>query len=171
MSPPPSSNLCDSETFPSFECIPHGNSIETLYRTVNGGCSTPTRHWCLITEITTILKVVRLSIFAKDCDGHEFLVHVHTDNRGAEPVQYCREGYTLVLLYAQRHHFADGTVGIRLEEGASVRVLPYPYTTLMAANDLYFGEEGKGMWSLWHQPKGGSRRSEELFKVQSRVIL
>ncbi|KZP21458.1 hypothetical protein FIBSPDRAFT_788285, partial [Athelia psychrophila] len=134
MSPPPSSNLRDSKTFPRFENLPDEDGIEDLYHAENNGYINATRHWCLIAEITTILTIFRLRICAKDRDGHEFTVHVHTDDRGAKLAQYCQEGYTLVLLYAQRHYFGDGTLGIRLEEEASVKVLPYSYATLMAAN-------------------------------------
>jgi len=34
----------------------------------------------------------------------------------------------------------DGDVGIRLEEGASMRVLPYSMVELMSASDTIFGE-------------------------------
>ncbi|KZP20941.1 hypothetical protein FIBSPDRAFT_826305 [Athelia psychrophila] len=146
MTPLPSSSLRDSDTFPNLSNLPGDRGFEDIYHIVDPytGNISPRRHWCLIAEITKTAKFIRLSIYAKDRDGVEFPVHVHTDDRGVGMSKYCQEGYTLVLMYAERHYFADGTVGIRLEEGASVKVLPYSVATLMAANDRYFGQEGKG---------------------------
>ena len=141
----PSSNLRDSETFPGLFSLPGDRGVEDLYHIEDPhtGTISPRRHWCLIAEITTLSKFLRLSIYAKDRDGNEFPIHVHTSDRGVGMSKYCQEGHTIVLMYAERHNFADGTVGIRLEEGASVKVLPYSVATLMAANDRYFEAEGK----------------------------
>jgi len=140
-----SSNLLNLQTFPAFSGLPDENDIDDLYHVLDPYTHSisPRRHWCLIAEITQLSKFLRLSIYAKDREGREFPIHVHNEDRGVGMARYCQEGYTIVLMYAERHNFADGTVGIRLEEGASVKVLPYSMATLLSANDRYFRAEGK----------------------------
>lgn len=86
---------------------------------------------------------IRLRIDVKDKSGRVLPVWIHTNDRGKDLAQQCRQGYTLILTYAEKHYFMDGSVGIRLEEGASVMVLPHSIAELMDANDSVFGEDRK----------------------------
>lgn len=59
----------------------------------------------------------------KDVDGTTLPLIFYTDGRGSElaPSQI-RKGYTIAILYAQRHAFKFSEPGIRLEEPANLKV-------------------------------------------------
>jgi len=146
----PSSNLRNSITFPSFAGLPGENDIDLCYYSENPqtGVYRPNRHWAFLAEIVDFSTFIRLQIRVKDKSGQVLPVWIHTDDRGRDLARQCQQGYTIVFTYAEMHYFADGTVGIRLEEGAYVKVLPYSLAELMAANDIVFEEDRKGKCSF-----------------------
>jgi hypothetical protein len=137
-----SSNLRNTVTFPPFSGLPGEQDIDPRYYSENplNGIYTLNRHWAFMCEIVDVTMLIRLQIDVKDKSGRVLPVWVHTDDRGKDLFRQCRQGYTLILTYAEKHYFMDGDVGIRLEEGASVRVVPYSMAELMGANDTIFGE-------------------------------
>jgi hypothetical protein len=140
MSFPPSPNLRNPITFSPFTNLPAESDIDTLYYSPNPqtGVYRPTRHWALVAEIVDFDRFFRLHIDVKDNSGRVLPVSLYTDDRGKGLAQQCQQGHTLVVTYAEKHYFFDGTLGIRLEEGSSFRVLPHTMTELMAANDAVF---------------------------------
>jgi hypothetical protein len=145
MSLPPSSNLRNPITFPSFANLPADNDIDPLYYAPNPqtGIYTPTRHWAFLAEIVDFTTFIRLQVNVKDNSGLVLPVWIHTDDRGKGLAQQCQQGSTLVVTYAEQHYFMDGSVGIKLEEDFSFHVLPHSMTDLLAANDAVFQEDRK----------------------------
>jgi hypothetical protein len=145
MSPPPSPNLRNTITFPSFANLPAEDGINSLYYAPNlqTGIYRPTRHWAFLAEIVDFTMFIRLRIDVKDNSGRVLPVWTHTDDRGKGLAQQCQQGSTLVVTYAEKHYFMDGTAGIKLEEGSSFRVLPHSMADLLAANDAVFEEDRK----------------------------
>ena len=71
----------------------------------------------------------------KDVNGRRIPLYFHTDDRGRElaPTQV-QKGYTVAILYAQRHAFAFDEPGIRHEDPRMIKVsqhLPASTTKLI----------------------------------------
>ncbi|KAH7930444.1 hypothetical protein BV22DRAFT_1000801 [Leucogyrophana mollusca] len=143
MTPAASSDLNDAVTFPSFRSLPHENEVEGNYHSLSGSISSPYRHWCFLGTIVDRTAFVRLRLDVKDKKGTLIPVAFHTDDRGRAFAQGCVPGHTLVVLYAQQHDFFDGTTGIRIEEDAFVKVLPYTMEQILGASSFLFSE-GRG---------------------------
>jgi uncharacterized lipoprotein NlpE involved in copper resistance len=60
-----------------------------------------------------------------DREGVECLVTFNIADRSQFPRIYaeCKDGYTMCIMYATYHHFADGQNGIRVEVANTVKVL------------------------------------------------
>jgi hypothetical protein len=59
----------------------------------------------------------------RDVDGTTVPLFFYTDGRGSELVpSQVQEGYTIAILYAQRHAFMFSEPGIRHEEPANIKV-------------------------------------------------
>ena len=131
-------------TFPSYMQLPEENDIDYRYYTEEP--FTPVirqrRHWCFLAEIVDMMTILRLRLEVKDRDGFVLPVNFHTEDRGTAFLPKCRKGYTLAVLYGEQHAFADGTVGIRLEQSKLVKVLPYSLEQILEINDVLF-EEGR----------------------------
>lgn len=52
-----------------------------------------------------------------------------------------------------QHNFADGTVGIRVDEGDRVKFLPYSMAKLLQANDVIFAPERLGKCGMCGKQK------------------
>lgn len=110
--------------FLTFDELPHDDDIDLrFYRTSNGFCYSPRRHWCLLAEIMSVETFMRLRLIVRDRDGTQFQIAVHTDDRGSEyPTNMLVPGHTVAILYAHQHGFLDFTTGIRQEEKQTLRV-------------------------------------------------
>jgi hypothetical protein len=66
---------------------------------------------------------LRLQIEIKDVDGTTIPLWFYTDSRGSElvPAQV-QKGYTVAILYAERHAFMYCEPGIRLEDPQMIKV-------------------------------------------------
>ncbi len=76
-----------------------------------------------LAEIVNIGKLLRLQMNIKDIDGTTIPLFIYTDGRGRElaPSQV-QKGYTVAILYAQRHTFMTSEMGIRHEEPTNIKV-------------------------------------------------
>ncbi|GJC90558.1 SET domain-containing protein 5 [Colletotrichum liriopes] len=116
--PNPPGNLADLRsrtTFPSFIDLPERSNI---------GTCRPRRHWCFFGEIVGVASLLRLQMEIKDVDGTTIPLYFYTDSRGSElaPGQV-QKGYTVAILYAERHAFAFCEPGIRHEDPQMIKVL------------------------------------------------
>eukprot|EP00397_Hematodinium_sp_SG-2012_P057228 GEMP01071326.1.p1 GENE.GEMP01071326.1~~GEMP01071326.1.p1 ORF type:complete len:251 (+),score=45.52 GEMP01071326.1:83-835(+) len=100
-----------------------------------------TRHWCFLGEITHMLTLGRLRLFTRTKFGEEVGVHFHLDSAQLPwlrclaglmiPPENISVGNTLAILYAERHQFLDGSVGIRQETVNNVYVFRASLPTLI----------------------------------------
>lgn len=79
-------------------------------------------HWCFFGEIQSLDHHIRLVLHVHDRDGHKLPIAFYTEDRGTLVRSDCRVGYTVAVLYAQRHNFEDGSRGLRIENIERVRV-------------------------------------------------
>ena len=123
------SNLRDELTFPSFEDCPDERLLDRRYLQPVGGNSpmaAPVRHWCFLGEIVSVDAFLRLVLEVKDTEGERCRVALYTDDKGMSLVPTCKKGYTVAILYANQHGFADGSYGFRVEESTSIKVCHRP---------------------------------------------
>lgn len=127
--------------FPPLSRLPHDTELsESEYYTLSASTSIyralfmpnsnnmtlrRRRHWCLLAEIVELnFWPFRPMYKVKDITGQTFLAAFHFDDRTWFP-KVEREaivGSTICVMYAELHYFADGQVGVRLEEPSNVKV-------------------------------------------------
>ena len=117
-------DLRSHATFPGFIDLPDKNDVDLdFYESSDMVTYRPRRHWCFLGEIVDFATLLRLQMEIKDVDGREIPLYFYTDGRGSElaPAQVQR-GYTVAILYAQRHTFMFGEPGIRHEDPRMIKV-------------------------------------------------
>ncbi|KAF9524217.1 hypothetical protein CPB83DRAFT_861638 [Crepidotus variabilis] len=119
-------NLANQDYFPIFSSLPEDHKLDERYFSApdaDGG-SGPLKHWCLLGEITEIIKYSRPLYKVKDKAGKVFTVACYFDNDQARPqwMKYTKPGNTISVMYADKHFFMDGQLGIRLEDVERVNV-------------------------------------------------
>ncbi|KAL5379234.1 hypothetical protein PMIN02_010995 [Paraphaeosphaeria minitans] len=118
-------NLRSRATFPGFTDLPDENDVDPeFYERSNIGTYRPRRHWCFFGEIVDFASLLRLQMEIKDVDGTTIPLYFYTDSRGSElvPGQF-QKGYTVAILYAERHAFMFCEPGIRHEDPQTIKVL------------------------------------------------
>lgn len=113
-------DLRNRATFPGFINLPGEDIIDLdFYERADR----PRRHWCFLAEIVNFATLLRLQMEIDDIDGRKVPLFFYTDGRGSElaPAQVQR-GYTVAILYAQRHAFMFDEPGIRHEDPRMIKV-------------------------------------------------
>jgi hypothetical protein len=111
-------DLRSRATFPRFIDLPDKNDVDLdFYKSSDMVTYRPRRHWCFLGEIVDFATFLRLQMEIKDVDGRTTPLLFYTDGRGSElaPTQI-HIGYTVAILYAQRHAFMSSELGIRHED-------------------------------------------------------
>lgn len=85
------------------------------------------RHWCLLGEITHVMQIGRIRVEVRDRTGQVFPVAFYLDTGPPLDVRTFKVGYTIAVLYAKRHQFLDGTIGVREEELDNFKVTAIPF--------------------------------------------
>ncbi|KAI0858172.1 hypothetical protein F4860DRAFT_486977 [Xylaria cubensis] len=142
-------NLRRRANFPGFIDLPDENAIDMeFYKISNTGSYRPRRHWCFLGEIVDFATLIRLQMEIKDVDGTTIPLFFYTDNRGNElDPEQVQKGYTVAILYAERHQFMSFEVGIRHEDPRMIKIFPLPLHKLLALNDQFqqFSTEHDGI--------------------------
>jgi hypothetical protein len=132
------------------------------YEGWDDGNITVSVHWTLLVEVVSYQHqssfAGRPEILCKDVGGQVFKVvgyfqqfdrrNLDFDARIAPAI---KPGCVLAIRYAESKTFADGTTGIRLEDGhvPFVRTLPCSLTQLLDAADRVFGCKPKNPAACW----------------------
>ncbi|KAK2053463.1 hypothetical protein LY76DRAFT_274506 [Colletotrichum caudatum] len=125
--------------FPRFSDLPERSNIGT-YRLP--------RHWCFLGEIVDFTWLLRLQMEIKDVAGTTIPLYFYTDSRGSELAsEKVQKGYTVAILYAERHAFAFCEPGIRHEDPQMIKIFPLSLNKMLALNDQIqqFSTEINGM--------------------------
>ncbi|KAI0183607.1 hypothetical protein EV127DRAFT_457403 [Xylaria flabelliformis] len=142
-------NLRRRATFPGFIDLPNEHAFDPeFYESSNTGSYQPRRHWCFLGEIVDFASLLRLQMEIKDIDGTNIPLFFYTHDRGNEldPAQV-QKGYTVAILYAERHRFMFSEPGIRHEDPRMIKIFPLPLHKLLALNDQFqqFSTEHDGI--------------------------
>ncbi|KAH8699373.1 hypothetical protein GQ44DRAFT_753649 [Phaeosphaeriaceae sp. PMI808] len=129
-------DLRNYEIFPGFAALPNSNSVDLDFYEEVDGTYQPLRRWCFLGEIVDSITLHHLELELTDVDGKNIPLHFNTDGRGIElaPAQI-QKGYTVAVLYAQRHVFMYGDPGIRHEDPQKLKVFPVSLKKLLGLND------------------------------------
>ncbi|KAJ3711693.1 hypothetical protein C8R42DRAFT_688313 [Lentinula raphanica] len=142
-------DLRNTRFFPSLYELPHDyyfDERESDYYSVSKDWQTrishaqPSRHWCFFAEIVEYQPwPIRPMFKAKDSTGVTFLVSFNFDdtNLFARVLKKGLVGRTICVMYARFHAFADGQVGVRLEEPKDVKILPLSIEALVTASKTF----------------------------------
>ena len=117
-------DLRSHATFLGFMDLPGEKNVDLdFYESSDMVTCRPRRHWCFLGEIIDFTTLLRLQMEIKDVDGREIPLYFYTDGRGNElaPAEV-QKGYTVAILYAQRHAFMHGEPGIRHEDPQMIKV-------------------------------------------------
>lgn len=130
-------DLRSHATFPGFIDLPDENNVDLdFYESSDVATYRPRRHWCFLGEIVDFATLVRLQMEIKDVDGRKIPLYFYTDDRGSELAPaLVQRGYTVAILYAQRHAFMFDKPGIRHEEPRLLKIFPLSLHELLALND------------------------------------
>ncbi|KAF2174411.1 hypothetical protein K469DRAFT_788691 [Zopfia rhizophila CBS 207.26] len=100
-----------------FAALPNSNSVNLdFYKKVDGTYQ-PLRYWCFLGEIVNSTTLHHLELELTNVDDKKIPLHFNTNSRGSElaPAQI-QKGYTVTVLYAQRHVFTYRDPSIRHED-------------------------------------------------------
>ena len=105
-------DLRSSKTFPVYRDCPFEHAVDA-YRTAS---------WCFIGQVIDDLSLGRPVLLVQDKSGAKIRVAFYFDNNVQFNYKDIRIGFVIAVLYAARHFFLDGTVGLRPEEPEYVKV-------------------------------------------------
>lgn len=110
-------NLRNRRTFPGFRGLPHQNGIDMeFYKLSVMNTYRPRFNWCFLGEIVDLASLIRLHMEVRDVNDKTLPLFFYTEGRGHEvaPTKL-QKGYTVAILYAERHSFLFDEPGIRHE--------------------------------------------------------
>ena len=79
------------------------------------------RHWCFIAEITADASIFRPVFLVRDRDGKETRIALYLDDTSLYDPRNYKVGNTICVMYAFKKQFADGTSGVRVEDGNRIQ--------------------------------------------------
>ncbi|KAJ7289152.1 hypothetical protein C8J57DRAFT_1706059 [Mycena rebaudengoi] len=131
--------------FPALNDLPKelsGISNRRYFRPDNGSFAI---HWCFLAQIKNQAPYPARPMYkVVDREGVECLVTFNIADRSQFPRIYaeCKDGYTMCIMYATYHHFADGQNGIRVEVANTVKVVPCGLQKLFEIGDRMKKNQG-----------------------------
>ncbi|KAH6977417.1 hypothetical protein BKA56DRAFT_674232 [Ilyonectria sp. MPI-CAGE-AT-0026] len=146
----------EQAVFPSFMNLPDDTNTDPIfYESRDGLTYRPQQHWCFLAEIVSFDTFACLRMKVKDVDGKTVQLIFYTEGRGSEIApSRIRNGYTIAILYAQRHAFSILDTGIRHKEPVKLKVFPTSLNKLLASSDRVqtFSTETNGNRTAgWHE--------------------
>lgn len=131
------SGLQNTTTFPSYTELKEGLSQFSFYEPTEEDLHPTEKHWCFPGQITQNVSLGRPVFEVKDRDGQKIMLAFYLDNEDYGKLKFDARrlsvGQTIVVLYAEKHMFMDGSIGIRVEdwEWLKVRVNKSRFTKLI----------------------------------------
>ncbi|KAK7026156.1 hypothetical protein R3P38DRAFT_2946666 [Favolaschia claudopus] len=140
-SPPQIPDLNKELNFPPYRSLPEERCLDERYYSRAG----PKLHWCFLAEIKNQVPWIRPKYYnVKDRNEKEYLVSFHLGDptRDQAIAEMCRDGYTICVMYAERHLFADGQIGVRVENEDTVKTLPCTLKEFFDIRDKLANDDG-----------------------------
>ncbi|KAH6613217.1 hypothetical protein C7974DRAFT_322137 [Boeremia exigua] len=123
------------DVFPGFAALPYSLDSPGFHRG-SQEIYQSSRHWCFLGEITDSITLHHLELELTDADDKKIPLHFNTDGRGSEfSIAQLRKGYTVAILYAERHTFIHGDPGIKLIDPKMLKIFPVSLNKLLDLSD------------------------------------
>ena len=122
--------LQNQVNFPSFSNLPHENDVDLkYYRETSSGVTVfcRCRTWYFLAEITNDelapFAFLRRRILVKDREDQDNIPIAFYPEFGCFNYEVLKNGWTVIVMCAEQHNFLDLTVGLRVEDLDSIRVI------------------------------------------------
>ena len=115
--------LTNRTLFPAFDALPDSRLLNENWYTRDGELRCPKAHWTFVGEIVRVMHLTRFGLLVNDRDGKTVLVWLYPDNHVKVDYSQFQVGFTVFIRYAERHHFMDGQIGIRIDDPEYVKVI------------------------------------------------
>lgn len=159
--------LASLRDFPPFSDLPVDNGLdEDYYQESLSGVWVYSRTWCFIAEIydDSLPPIpIRRRVLVRDRLGEELPIFFYPEC-GCFDYSTLKNGRTVAILFAERHHFLDLSVGLRIENLDTIKVVSSNLEDLFAMSNCYAkcGDE-----RCWYSQCGEKRVAEEIKKCGS----
>jgi hypothetical protein len=127
---PAAINIRNPICFPNLVGLPwdHEFSVDHHYVRDEPGASTePKRHWCFVGEIVDVTFLTRMCLVIRDQTDRQVPVALYSPGAGFELMSstimpLLQPGNTVMIMYAHRHYFHEGSEGICVESLSDVKL-------------------------------------------------
>ncbi|CAF1129670.1 unnamed protein product [Adineta steineri] len=119
---------------PSFDAVCHEDEPCKPYWGLIRGSFKQIRRWCLMGEIEEVNYFIRPKITIRTRFDEKVTVHFYLeedDNPLTFSFNDALVGHTILIMYAEKHDFADMSTGVRQEEGDLVVIFKCSMQTLI----------------------------------------
>ena len=104
------------------------------------------RTWCFVGEILQDISLWRRSLLIKDRAGYKIPIHFYPET-GSFDYTTLKEGRTVAILLAETHRFLDLSIGIRLENLDTIKVVKCNLDDLFEMSKCYAKRGEKQCWN------------------------
>ena len=121
--------LKDTRNFPSFSDLPLDVLPDPDHCEIIKSDFHYKRTWCFLAEITNDEMSQAFGFFGrnriavKDRTSYDNIPVLFYPEMGYFDFKTLKKGCTVAVLFAERHHFMDGTIGLRIENLDTIKVL------------------------------------------------
>lgn len=127
--------------FPSFRDLGDEHGFDERYWKIHRGVGTQAYTWCFLGEITndetSQSSFLRNRILVRDRQGNNNIVIAFYPESGQFDFKTLKRGHTVCVMLAERHYFLDRTVGLRIEDLDTIKVIPSALDDLFAISTFY----------------------------------
>ena len=141
--------------FPSFRNLPHENDIPDEYFVPDyRGVYVIACVWFFMGEIVndefSQISFLRNKVYVKDREGSQCPISFYPE-RGYFNFKSLKKGCTILVTNGQQHNFLDMSVGLRVEDLATVAVAPCEMSHLLKLSDSYHTRKDASCWCCGKQ--------------------
>ncbi len=129
--------------FPSFRELGDENDLDERYWKEDywTGHWVYACTWCFLAEITnddnSQIPFLRNRVIVRDRSGRDNIPIFFYPEGGSFDFKTLKNGHTVCVIQAQRHHFLDLSIGLRVEDLDTVKVIPCGLDDLFALSTFY----------------------------------
>lgn len=130
--------------FLTFSDLPYLRDMDPRYYVLNGDVAVFRQHWYFIAQIvensTVLMEHARHRIAVRDPTNKECFIAFYAE--GLFDFHKLKLNHTIAIRCAEKKYFLDNTEGIRIEDFATVEVLPLSIPEVMEMDRIYSSKDG-----------------------------
>ncbi len=136
--------LKDKFYFPSFRELMDENELDERYfeEDYRTGIWFHAYTWYFLAEITnddvSQITFLRNRVLVRDRSGRDHIPVAFYPESGSFDFKTLKKGHTVCVIQAQQHHFLDLSLGLRIENLDTIRVIPCALDDLFTLSTFYF---------------------------------